>query len=317
MTFWEEAMQESSSWGERICDDGQLMIDNLVMEQLSDISARRNHVAALIKCAENRRATVTPQIYQRVYEDYIGRLTTINEELKPVSKQVETRLQDIKRLETMIGKCLRSIGDDLEEQEFRCSVGEFDKRQLTRHTEHLTKLRDSLNHQAEIAQSTLATCSQHLDSYSADENIADNKLLKSAPLPESSSSDTPTLVQTLTTLAPSNPMPSEPESAGPAHVAPTTATFLKVSGINTAPKTYELNKCELTIGKSSRNDIVIRRAGISRKHAQLTFKGDGNYTIQDLSGNGLSLNGTQTESATIVHGDIVSLANVDLELVVN
>jgi hypothetical protein len=313
-------MQETDTWSEKICDDEQLMIDDVVIEKMSDITARRNRVETLIVSSENQKTTVNPQIYKRVSRDYMARLTAINKELNPVSKKVESQLHDIKRFETIIGKCLNSIEDDLQEQKFRCDIGEFDQPEHTQQIKHLSELRDVLNRQAKLAQSTLATCSQHLGAWPADENMEDKKLRRSDLVPKDPSLDCTNRDQPMPVLAPNdskNPESKLAGSTGDEHLVPTSGAFLKLSGFNAVPKAYEIGKRNLTIGKSSSNDIIIRRAGISRKHAQVTFKDDGNYTIEDLSGNGFKLNGTPTNHATIVHGDVVSLANVDLELVVN
>ena len=43
----------------------------------------------------------------------------------------------------------------------------------------------------------------------------------------------------------------------------------------------DFSQSELSIGRTSDNDFVLGDAGVSRKHAQITFE-NGQYYIQDL-----------------------------------
>ncbi len=79
-----------------------------------------------------------------------------------------------------------------------------------------------------------------------------------------------------------------------------------------------LNHWENSIGRSKLSDVMINLPFVSRNHAVLTFR-QRNWSIADLkSKNGVAVNGVKIEKSQIVkHGDIISLAGVKLELVLD
>ena len=93
------------------------------------------------------------------------------------------------------------------------------------------------------------------------------------------------------------------------------AACLQLINAKGETQTFALPKDGLFIGKSTVNDVVIKKAGISRRHARVAWLDDGEYTVQDLSGRGISVNGQLTEQATIKHGDTITVGKVDLELI--
>ena len=79
-------------------------------------------------------------------------------------------------------------------------------------------------------------------------------------------------------------------------------------------ESFELDSDGLSIGKNSINDIVIRHAGVSRKHAQVALLEDGTFTVTHLSGRGISVNGRMTQESVIKCGDNITIGKVDLDL---
>lgn len=71
----------------------------------------------------------------------------------------------------------------------------------------------------------------------------------------------------------------------------------------------------LMIGRGNSNDIVVPDINISRVHAQIEQKPDGNWVVTDLnSTNGVLVNGTKVQSAIVQDGDMISLGTSQLEL---
>ena len=73
---------------------------------------------------------------------------------------------------------------------------------------------------------------------------------------------------------------------------------------------YELTDLQMTIGRSSVNEIVLNDPEISRRHAQLSRQGDV-YTIQDLgSTNGTFVNGQRcTGTVSLKDGDLIEFGD--------
>jgi putative nucleotidyltransferase with HDIG domain len=67
-----------------------------------------------------------------------------------------------------------------------------------------------------------------------------------------------------------------------------------------------------TIGRSAQADIVVDEASLSRLHARLTYTGEGKTVIEDLgSTNGVVVNGSRQEAATLKIGDRVRFGLVE------
>ncbi len=73
-------------------------------------------------------------------------------------------------------------------------------------------------------------------------------------------------------------------------------------------------RTELKIGRVSDNDIAIDHRSLSRTHAKLVRKGNGEWQLQDLqSANGLTVNGEPYAQATLKNRDILELGHVQLQ----
>ena len=78
-----------------------------------------------------------------------------------------------------------------------------------------------------------------------------------------------------------------------------------------APKTYELYRDEVVVGRAIDADIPINSTDLSRKHMSLKRTGVGQWTVVDLeSRNGVYLNGVKVHSAVLHDGDNLQLGTV-------
>ena len=340
-------MNEIENLSDVLCDDQDLVIDNEWMEKLEVISRRRETVETLIEKVQQNQADVKSAIYERVYQDYEQRLALIQEDLRPVAEHIHVELTEIEALESNIRSRLDLVEDELEEQTFRCKVGEFSKQELNEKVDALAGIKDRLAHQIEVATATYAGCTLYLgdswrkiqlDVSQVEKDIAadtgvDQAGLVWADLGTSDETGPILEVQAETEeLAPEPALAVEPVEAARVETVIDTPVYKSVSNEQTEVRsklaaclqlinakgeaeTYELGKEGIFIGKSTANDVVIKKAGISRRHARVAWLDDGEYTIQDLSGRGVAVNGELLEQATIKHGDTITVGKVDLELI--
>lgn len=97
--------------------------------------------------------------------------------------------------------------------------------------------------------------------------------------------------------------------SGPeAPVAP--FAYLVIERGPTPDKQYHLTAVANTLGRSPNNEVVINDLEISRRHAQIAWRGNG-ATIEDLgSTNGTFVNGQRANSVTALqHGDKIELGD--------
>lgn len=78
-------------------------------------------------------------------------------------------------------------------------------------------------------------------------------------------------------------------------------------------KSYQFDKREITLGRSSDNDIVLRRTDVSRRHARILLR-EGRLILLDLkSENGTFLNGQRIGSPQVVQpGDEMAIGDYKL-----
>ncbi|MBT6176360.1 MAG: FHA domain-containing protein [Deltaproteobacteria bacterium] len=78
---------------------------------------------------------------------------------------------------------------------------------------------------------------------------------------------------------------------------------------------FELGEEGISIGKSTVNDVVIKKAGVSRRHARVVLRESGEYHVQDLSGSGVAVNGLMTDQSILHSGDTITVGKIDFELI--
>jgi pSer/pThr/pTyr-binding forkhead associated (FHA) protein len=80
-----------------------------------------------------------------------------------------------------------------------------------------------------------------------------------------------------------------------------------------APRTYELFREEVVVGRAIDADIPINSTDLSRRHVALRRSPHGQWTVVDLeSRNGVYLNGVKVHSALLHDGDNLQLGTVVL-----
>lgn len=82
-------------------------------------------------------------------------------------------------------------------------------------------------------------------------------------------------------------------------------------------KTYKIVSAQLTIGRSSDNDISLPEdKRISRQHAQIKFENHG-ITVSKISDKGkLLLNGNQVSTGFLQHGSIIQIGNTKIQFLI-
>jgi adenylate cyclase len=87
--------------------------------------------------------------------------------------------------------------------------------------------------------------------------------------------------------------------------------FFEVDG---RPQVYSLLKDEVTVGRSSENDVVLNDFSVSRRHATLT-RADDKWKVRDNhSTNGVKINGRSVPDGLIEDGDQLSIGTFTLTL---
>jgi adenylate cyclase len=86
--------------------------------------------------------------------------------------------------------------------------------------------------------------------------------------------------------------------------------FYEVDG---RPQVFTLLKDEVSVGRSSENDVVLNDFSVSRKHAVLRKENDGWLIADNHSTNGIRINGRQLAQSPLKDGDLVSVGTFTLK----
>ncbi len=78
-----------------------------------------------------------------------------------------------------------------------------------------------------------------------------------------------------------------------------------------APRSYELFKSELVVGRDMDSEVHINSTDLSRRHVLIKRAPSGQHSIQDLdSRNGVFVNGVKIHSAVLHDGDQIQLGSL-------
>ncbi len=103
---------------------------------------------------------------------------------------------------------------------------------------------------------------------------------------------------------------AEPGRARP--IAETQAARLVVFTTDLAGQVFDLNRTELTLGRTEENDIQLPHRSVSSRHAKMVHDG-GVYRIIDLdSANGVLVNGEEYARVDVRKGDVIELGHVKM-----
>ncbi len=96
-------------------------------------------------------------------------------------------------------------------------------------------------------------------------------------------------------------------STGPSKAARSLAFLESQDG---SRRRHAVTKSAFRIGRHSDNDLTIRDASISRQHAEIHRRRNGNFTITDLdSMNGVFVNQKKIDSVTLSDGDVIEIGD--------
>jgi predicted component of type VI protein secretion system len=92
-------------------------------------------------------------------------------------------------------------------------------------------------------------------------------------------------------------------------------TYLLLKGGGQAERVIVWDSQDVSVGRSSENDIAIDDAALSRKHAQF-YRADGGWAIKDLgTSNGTTVNGETVHTRVLQSKDVVRFGEIEIQFV--
>ncbi len=96
-------------------------------EELREIEAKRSDICAKLARIEEKKTTVSFEVYTKVKKDYESKLKKIDAEMAQHVGLIKNELENLKQEETTIADEEKKIKLNLEEIELRYSIGEYDE----------------------------------------------------------------------------------------------------------------------------------------------------------------------------------------------
>lgn len=312
-------------------------LEQPLVDTAAELVAERARFEQLLEAANEGRERVSPEIYERVVEDYQTRLAAVEEKYEPVREEILDHVRSVMQEERSVRQRLEEINEVVEELRFRRQLGEFDDDEFDRRrsesTGELTELdeklscieslyrtvRSLLGHDAQAILQTSSGVSplsaeQVGEGESVDPASDDSESSRGDPALEKTAvlqviSDEASQSKTVIVAAPGGPYLENIQAPGRAPRVRITPLTPDVDG------PVALRDRELVLGRSTTCDVVLQGATVSRRHALMRRNGDV-IEIEDISsGGGVLLNGERIERlATVEIGDQIQIGGAVLRV---
>ncbi len=285
-------------------------IDTSAIEKLVNIKKEQDLLNGYLGKAEDLKNKVDEVVYERVRGDYQNRHQELEKEADPLKAEARREFQKLRVLLDQLTAALEEARANKQEIEFRHSVGELTDEQ---HSERLKEAEQVL----ERCEQEVAEANQLKDRFF--EAFHSKEELESEPTPAEPEPDPVSLDVTM--IAPT----AKPNAMVPTEETPSTETVEPQPLDSTA--TVVVRPAKLTIegeglvfslgpfneiGRAVENQIQLKYAGISKKHALIAATPEG-YTVRDLNSRyGIFVNDKKVSECKLSDGDSIRIGEIHL-----
>lgn len=301
-------------------------IDTEAIEELAEIREEQAILDERLERMEEKRDTVSEDVYDRVRTDYESRRERLEEEARPLAESARGEYERLREVHERARDDLAEARLDREEVEFRHELGELDDEELEERlegvVERIEEGETDLAEVEEVRERFLAALGSEPEpgpggvEWSSDEGEYGTKSLEI----ETPGWETPSEEEALGSEGLEGPIGSNEESEAPPGGDAVPEEDLDETQIITRPRfliykgedwigQYTLAEDRVGIGRDADNQLHLLGDSISRHHAEVVRDG-GHFEIQDLgSENGTFVNGEVADSHELSDGDVVHVGS--------
>ncbi len=138
---------------------------------LKEIEAQRSDILNKLTKIEEKKTTVSPEVYEKVKKEYEEKLAEVEKKLAENVELIKKKLEGLKSKEEQILKNQKEIKLKLEEVELRYSIGEYDEETYNQVKEENQKVLDEINGELNTIQEKIKWFSSFLEVKDIEENI--------------------------------------------------------------------------------------------------------------------------------------------------
>lgn len=309
-------------------DLGQL--DLGVLDELATLQAELEQVDGRLKSMEGRREAVAEEVYNRVRRDYLSQRQSLQEKADPLRQQVRSLYTKVKAVLIELEGELSTVQMDLEEIEFRHTLGEYDGAERDRRKKakgSALQQRQTALDEAKAIAARFAKAFPGVESEAAEapraptpplgESEDPTKRVKKVVEDEIRTAELPSPEESAKApvAAAEPPTPPAPPAAPPPRRNPdATVVFRPARLIDQASDQpsgpYTLGLKPLSLGSDARCDVQVD--GVAARQAEVGPSRSG-FILRDLAGGGTRVNGQRVEEQLLADGDVIQIGSLSLK----
>lgn len=311
-------------------DLGQL--DLGVLDELAALQAELEQVDGRLKSMEGRREAVAEEVYNRVRRDYLSQRQSLQEKADPLRQQVRSLYTKVKAVLIELEGELSTVQMDLEEIEFRHTLGEYDGAERDRRKKakaSALQQRQGALDEAKAIAARFAKAFPGVESEAAEaarapappagESEDPTKRVKKVVEDEIRTAELPSPEESAkapaATAAAEPPAPPAPPSTPPPRRNPdATVVFRPARLIDQASDQpsgpYTLGLKPLSFGSDARCDVQVD--GVAARQAEVGPSRSG-FILRDLAGGATRVNGQPVEEQLLADGDVIQIGSLSLK----
>lgn len=308
-------------------------INQILLDESLKLKEERKVLQNRLEKIMASRQQVSASVYQRVLKDYENRLEEIHNRLLDKKQDIDRELAGLYETRDKIQGNVKNHKDNLEELQFRHTLGEFDKQdfqqQAKAEEEKISRFEQVFNgvkgsiekyeslfdegdfeNREEVsevsAQSGHGTplTAEEIDAWEEEAKAAQEALQEE---PVSDADGEHWMEETKPEIHDELVTHSNAGAKG------AKAQLTIISGAENVGKSFRLNGSAFTIGRSHNNQIILKEGKVSRQHAEIKLHGS-DYVILDLnSSNGTKVNGDKVREHILQANDEIEIGGFVLQ----
>lgn len=257
-------------------------LNDALLKEAEEIKAERKTLKERLEKLEQTREGVNPSIYQKVAEDYISRLNKTLERLASLRKNLEGEHKELTKKKTIVEAEIKSRRETIEEIELRHALGEIGSQDLQ---EAVQTEKNEIKRLEQALKELAEGLGRHLEIFEGEKWVEEEK-------PESTARIKVATASTDRIAGKEIPELEVWENGKPAQTIPVDRT--------------------IHIGRSPANEVALKEAKVSRRHAEIQCVG-GKYILMDLeSSNGTFIGGKKITEQILKNGDEILIGNTKM-----
>lgn len=285
-------------------------IDTSAIEKLVNIKNEQDQLKSYLDKAGEMKEKVDEIVFQRVRDDYENRHGTLEEEAGPLKAEARQEFRKLRVLFDQITTAFDEARANSQEIEFRHSVGELSDDQRAERIKEAEQVVEQCEQEVVEAEQLKK---RFYEAFHSKEE------LESEPAPVETMLVEPAVEevsQDATMIAPAgqaDSMRPEPPSPEPQALDPRATVVVRSARLTLEEGGEEFPLGPYTeIGRVAENQIQLKYAGVSKKHALITATPEG-YAVKDLNSRyGIFINDKKVSECKLSDGDRIGIGEIHL-----